>query len=263
MLAPQRYALILQLCHTHGTVHTAELVKELGVSSETIRKDLAHLEQQGQLVRVHGGAMPVPEADAPKTPKPQSPEYISFQVRNTQHMEQKAAIANYAASMIQENQIVALDYGSTSQVMATVLKERFQSLTVVTNSIQNALILSECPNFTIILSGGVLSKEELTLANDITSLVDHLHIDVLFLSASGIDPVIGITDQRFSEAKIQNQMRKAASRTIVLADSSKFQKSSLVKICSLEEVDAIITDSDLDPAIAQAIRQVNSNLIIV
>lgn len=262
MLAQQRYALILELSKKEGIVHTADLVKRMGVSSETIRKDLAFLEQQGQLVRVHGGALPAETFDVPNS-RESSAEYVSLQIRNTQHMEQKAAIANYAASLIQEHQVIALDYGSTSQMMAMVLKKRFQYLTVITNSIQNALILSECPNFTIILTGGILSKEELALSSDFSPILDHLHIDILFMTVSGVDPVIGLTDQRFSEARIQSQMRQAASRTIVLADSSKFGKSSLVKICALKDVDTIVTDSGLPAPLEKAIKKAGSELVIV
>lgn len=265
MLAQQRHALILELLNKNGIVHTADLVKQMGVSSETIRKDVTFLEQEGQLMRVHGGAIPADNAKTIKaSSKLEAPnEYVSFQIRNTQHMEQKAAITSYAASMIQERQVVALDYGSTSQVMAMELKKRFKSLTVITNSIQNALILSECPDFTIILTGGILGKEELTLVNDFTPLLDCLHINTLFMTVSGVDPVIGFTDQRLSEAKIQNQMRLAASRTVVLADSSKFGKSSLAKICALRDVDTIITDSGLPPSTEQAIRLAGSELVIV
>ena len=148
-------------------------------------------------------------------------------------------------------------------MMAEALKKQFKSLTVITNSIQNALILSDCPDFTIILTGGILSKEELTLVNDFTQFLDCLHIDILFMTVTGVDPVIGFTDQRFSEAKIQNQMRQAASRTVVLADSSKFGKSSLVKICALKDVDTIITDSGLPASTEQAIRLAGPELVIV
>ena len=178
-------------------------------------------------------------------------------------MEQKAAIVDYAASLIQERQVIALDYGSTSQMMAMALKKRFRSLTVITNSIQNALILSECPDFTIILTGGVLSREELALSSDFAPILDHLHVDILFMTVSGVDPVIGLTDQRFSEARIQSQMRKAASRTIVLADSSKFGKASLVKICALQDIDTIITDSGIASSMGQAIRESGAGLVIV
>ena len=259
MLAQQRHSIIMELLQQEGIVHTANLVKKMKVSSETIRKDLDYLEQEGMLVRVHGGAVPVQE----KTASASSSEYISFQIRNTQHMEQKRAIVNYAVSLLKENQVIALDYGSTSQLMAMTLKQRFRSMTVITHSIQNALILSDCPKFTIILTGGFLNHDELTLSNDFNSPLDQLHIDVLFMTASGVDPNIGCTDQFFHEAKLQNQMRQSASQTILLADSSKFGRSSLAKICSIRDIDTIVTDSGISVEMEEAVRRQGTNLVIV
>lgn len=260
MLAQQRYRIITEMLEKNGTVHTVDLVRQMKVSSETIRKDLQHLEQDGQLKRVHGGAVPAP--GKPPAPSPAS-EYVSFQIRNSRYLEQKTAIAEHAVSIVQEGQIVALDYGSTSQIMAMALKQSFHSITVITNSIQNAMILSECPGFTIILTGGVLNKEEYTLGNDFSPLLDNLHIDILFMTVTGIDPAIGCTDQCLREARIQNQMRQCASKTVVLADSSKFGKGSLVKVCSLQDVDSVITDKGISAEMGQAIRLTGTELVVV
>lgn len=258
MLAKQRYNKILELIDKEGIVHTAELVKLMGVSSETIRKDLEYLDNQGRLLRVHGGAVPL---DAEKEPDI-APGYISLQMRNSQHLEQKSAITSKAASLVSEGQVIALDYGSTSQIMALTLKERFRALTVVTNSIQNALILAENPGITIILTGGVLNRDEYTLVNDFSATLESIHIDIMFMTVTGIDPVIGCTDQRLSEMRIQNQMHQSASRTIVLADSSKFGKASLLKICPLDEIDTIITDSGIQPQMEERIRKTGTRLTI-
>ena len=150
MLQQQRHDIILSILAENGTVHTADLVKRMDVSSETIRKDLDYLEKAGQLTRVHGGAMPASDRDSAI-----NPGYITLSTRKTQNVEQKKAIVQYALSMIEENQVIALDYGSTSQLMAVALKGRFQKLSIITNSIQNALLLSDVPGFTIILVGGV------------------------------------------------------------------------------------------------------------
>lgn len=259
MLAQQRHKQILELLSKNGTIHTSDLVQRMKVSSETIRKDLDALEQSGQLKRVHGGAVPVPGTSETAAPA----KYISLQTRNTQHMGDKAAIAAHAASLIKENQVIALDYGSTSLIMAKELGKRFESLTIITNSIQNALELVDCPGFTIILVGGILNKEELSLGNDFSLLLDNLHIDVLFMSVTGVHPSVGLTDQSFSEARIQNQMRQLASQTVVLADSSKFGCTSLVKLCALQEVDAIITDNGVDLELQEAVRNTGVNLIVV
>ena len=178
--------------------------------------------------------------------------------------EEKQRIARRAASMGEEGQVVALDYGSTSQVLAQALAARFQRLTVVTNSIQNALLLADKPGFTVILTGGVLSRDEHTLVNDFpTVILDYVHVDILFLTVTGIDPMAGFTDQRPGEISMQNQMRNAASRVSVVADSSKFGRASLVRICPIHAVEAIITDSGVNPEQAAAVGNCGVRLILM
>lgn len=259
MLAKQRYSKILELLEKNGVVNTAELVNLMNVSSETIRKDLEYMDQLGQLARIHGGAMPASQAVPDASPN----GYITFQKRNSQHLEQKAAITKKATELITEGQVVALDFGSTSQIMALALKERFHRLTIITHSIQNALLLAENPGFTVIMTGGVMNRDEYTLINDFSSILDNLHIDTMFLTVTGIEPSVGCTDQSIGEARSQNHLRKSSTKTIVLADSSKFGKSSLVKICALDEVDTIITDSGIPSSIEQQIRELGTELIIV
>ncbi len=183
MLAKQRYAKILELLEKDGIVHTAELVKLMGVSSETVRKDLEYLDTQGRLSRVHGGAVPISMGNTPDM----IGGYISLQMRNSQHLNQKGAITRKAAELVKEGQVIALDYGSTSQIMALALRERFQHITVVTNSIQNALLLADNPGITIILIGGVLNRDEFTLVNEFSSILENIHIDIMFMTVTGID----------------------------------------------------------------------------
>lgn len=259
MLANQRYVKILELLEQDGIVHTAGLVKLMGVSSETVRKDLEYLDTQGKLCRVHGGAVPADRGKAPDI----SGGYISLQMRNSQHLTQKEAITKKAAELVEERQVIALDYGSTSQIMALVLRERFRQLTVVTNSIQNALLLADNPGITIILMGGVLNRDELTLVNEFSPLLENIHIDVMFMTVTGIDPEVGCTDQRLSEIRIQSQLHKMSTRTIVLADSSKFGKASLLKICSIDEVDAIVTDTGLPHEMERRFCERGAKLILV
>ena len=258
MMARQRQSKILELLEAKGRVHTAELVKLMDVSSETIRKDLELLDSQGKLIRVHGGAMPLSKESQKNSPA----GYISLQTRNTQNLEQKAAIARRALELVSEGESIALDYGSTSQIMAMALRDAFSRLTVITNSIQNALILADNPGITVILLGGILDRDELTLVDEFSAILDSFHIDTMFMSVSGIDPEVGLTDQRLSEMRIQNRMHRLAGRTVVLADSSKFGKASLIKICAVQDVDAIVTDSGLDAGMRMRFGAIGANLII-
>ena len=258
MLARQRHDKILKLLETRGRVHTAELVDLMDVSSETIRKDLELLDSQGKLTRVHGGAVPLSREDQ----KNGLAGYVPLKTRSGQNLEQKAAIARRAVQMVEEGQSVALDYGSTSQIMAMALRDSFSQLTVITNSIQNALLLADNPGITVILLGGILNRDELTLVDAFSTVLDNFHIDIMFMSVTGIDPDVGLTDQRLSEMRIQNKMHRLAGRTVVLADSSKFGRTSLLKICSVQDVDAIITDSGLDAGMRVRFGALGANLII-
>jgi len=263
MMTVQRHALILERLRQDGTVYTSRLVKEFQVSSETIRKDLDTLEKEGRLVRVHGGAVPAARPSGPAKDAEAPPSDLAFHIRNTQNIQEKTAIAQYASSLIQERQVIALDYGSTSQILSSTLRERFRSLTVITNSVRNAVILTENTGFTTILTGGILSRDEYSLVNDFAPITDHLHIDVFFMTVTGIDLSVGLTDLRLNEVKTQNQLRRSSDRTIVLADHSKFGKSSLARICSLREVDGIISDKGLSEETAQAVRQGGVELTLV
>ena len=255
MLAKQRREKILELLNKNGTVHTSELVDILLVSSETIRSDLDYLEKNGELSRVHGGAVPVHNFSSDF-----KRGYIPLQTRNSQHLKEKAAIASYARRFVNEGDIIALDYGSTSQIMAMELRENFNNLTVVTNSIQNAMILADNPNITVMLIGGILNREEYTLVNDFSTALSGIHIDTMFMTVTGIDPTIGCTDQRLNELKIQQQLHNCASKTIVLADSSKFGKASFLKICPIEELDYIVTDKKISDEMAESIKNAGANL---
>lgn len=259
MLIKQRHMKIIDILDKEGMVNTAELVKLFEVSSETVRKDLEFLDSEGILSRVHGGAV------SKKLMKTQSisNDYISLHIRNSINLEQKSQITKKAITFVNEGQVIGLDYGSTSQMMALELKNNFNNLTVVTNSIKNALILSENPGITIILLGGVLNRDEYTLTEDFYSILDNIHIDVMFMTVSGIDPVIGCTDQKIGEMKIQRQMQLSSSCTIILTDSSKFGKTSLLKVCTLEDIDSIITDSGIDPDMEKKMKEAGANLIIV
>ncbi len=264
MLAKKRYSIILEMLARDGIVHTSELMQALGVSSETVRKDLEELHRRGQLVRVHGGAVPAAPAPAATPAAEAIEEYVALTTRTTQHVEEKKRIAKKAAEMVQEGQVIALDFGSTSLLVAQALREKCRRITVVTNSIQNALLLADQPDFTVILTGGILTKDEHTLVHDFpSSLMDHIHVDILFLSVSGIDPAAGYTDQRLEEIAMQNRMRSAASKVVVVADSSKVGRTGLVRICPLNKVDALITDDGISPQMMQAIRAAGTQLFLV
>lgn len=258
MLAEQRYIKIMEKLSNEEIVKTSQLKVELNASSETIRKDLAYLEKTGHLVRVHGGAMI-------KTPtaKAKQEDFVSFGVRQSQNTDMKMSIALAATSLIKEGQSIALDSGTTSFEVAKILKQKFNNLTIITNSLMNAIELVDKPGFTIITTGGILTPDEHSFISDFATLIlDHVNIDTMFLTTCGVSLKNGVTDQRIDEVKIHNKMMQASKQVIVLADSTKFEEVSLIRVCDLKDISVIVTDKNIDSTLAYNYKKQGHNIIV-
>ena len=242
MLAEERRIYILEQLNQHGLLRSSDLRRALNISSETIRKDLEYLEKKGLLKRVHGGA----KLTEPSSEKENAINYIPYDCRKSLHTCNKWDIAQRAADFVSENQCVGLDSGTTTLEIAKVLKERFQNLTIVTNSLATVMEFSDCRGFTVICTGGVLRHDEYSFVTDLATLIlSKINIDIMFITASGISEQSGITDLRIDEVAVHAQMASVANQVIVVADSSKINAASLVKVCGIDDVDFIITDREL------------------
>lgn len=261
MLAEQRRNQILAKINTTGVVHTKDLAQEFDISTETIRKDLEAMDRDGLLSRVHGGAVALSGTGPTYAPAPAV--YRPFEEREVLYHEEKIAIAKAAAELIGEGQSIALDSGTTSYELAKILLDRFTRLTIVTNSVKNALLLVGKPSFTVILTGGVLQSDEYSLVSELSGLVmEVLNPEIMFLTTCGVSAELGVTDQRMDEVQTHNKMREASQKTVVLADHSKFGQRSLIHVCDLDEVDVLITDGKVDRKIAAEIEPEVGRLII-
>ena len=264
MILHERHREILNQLFSDGVVYTSRLKDQFGTSFETIRKDLKYLEEQGLLARVHGGAVPVSQPDAPAVSAfPSLPLPLDFLKRCRNHREQKQQIAAKACQLIQENTCIALDTGTTSYELAGLLMERFTRLTIVTNSMVNALLLSQKSEFTIIVTGGIVSHQEKALISELAvPMLQNLNIDIMFLTTCGIDLKTGIAEQNMEEISIHKHMACRSRRLIVLADSSKFSRSASFHAYHFEEISSIITDDQLDEEIARKYRKLGVDLVI-
>lgn len=254
MLVEQRYQMILDLMKATGTgsVRVGDLKTALDVSSETIRRDLENMESQGLIRRARGGAF-LNEAAVQES---RNNQYMPFGVRGQEQVERKTEIAEFAVSFIKEGQSIALDSGTTAYALARVIKQRCRSLTVVTNSMAIANELADAKGITLIVTGGVYRPEEVAFVSDIAGLIfSKLNIDVFFLTTCGISVERGVTYQRMDEILVQEKMMDASDRTIVIADSSKLGVNSLVKMCDVDKISMIITDSDAKPEQTQPFEQ--------
>lgn len=240
MLAEQRYQEILELLRKNGSVRAAELKEKLNVSSETVRRDLEYLEVRGLIRRARGGALLNEAAVRTRGPT----WYTPFGIRGQEQAESKREIAEFAVTFIEEGQSIALDSGTTAFALARAIKGRFGSLTVVTNSMAIVRELTDEKGITLIVTGGVYRREEDALVSDMAGLIfSRLNIDLFFMTTCGISVGRGVTYQRMDEVPVEERMMEASDRTIVIADSSKLGANSLVKMCDVNRISMIITDS--------------------
>lgn len=238
MLSEQRYEEILNVLDREGSVKASTLCRILGTSRETIRRDLETMEAKGMLRRIRGGAM---KAESLMN---RGQSYTSFENRKNEHFQSKEEVAGEAIRYIHEGQAVALDSGTTSLMLARMIRETFRSLTVVTNSLAVANELAGCEGITLVVTGGIYRADEEAFVSDIATLIfSKINVDTFFLTTCGISAERGITYQRMDEIVVQNRMMEAAAQTIVIADSSKLGVNSLVKMCGLDHISRIITDS--------------------
>lgn len=269
MLSEQRYEKISGLLESEGSVKTSTLCSLLSASRETIRRDLETMEAQGLLRRIRGGAMKLDPAktdfqmQSVQDVKSESLQYASFDKRQKQHFLNKEKVARKAAEYISEGQAIALDSGTTALELARVIKHRFHSLTVVTNSLPVAAELADADGITLVLTGGIYNSDERAFTSDLATLIfSRINIDILFLTTCGISVERGITYQRVDEIVVQDRMMEASGKTIVIADSSKIGVNSLVRMCGIDRISMIITDSNAPAEQTKALEQAGVQVVI-
>ncbi len=235
MAADNRRKNILELLNKNGSVRVSELSSLFNTSEVTIRTDLADMENKGLLTRVHGGAV-----------CSYKPYYsMSLNQRMSTNQEQKEIIAKKIAGMIEDNDTIMLNSGTTTLLVFRAIPQNL-NLSIVTNSISIALEGTSNPNFNIILLGGLVnSKYQFTFGDDAIRQLKSYHADKLILSVDGIDSEHGFSTYYDKEAEIDRIMLQQSSVNIVAADQSKFTRCAFTKISDLSVADYIVTDTDV------------------
>jgi DeoR family fructose operon transcriptional repressor len=242
VLSSERQDKILGMLKQDGIVHSMELMKQFSVSKETVRRDLKELEQQGLLKKVYGGAI-LDRID---------PGTVPFQDRKSRHAAEKQEIAVSAMALVKEGMAVALDASTTDLAIAAQLKASFRNLTILTNSLAIANELSDAQGFRVIVTGGVLHDYEMSVIGDICcSTIRRFHVDIYFLSCNGLSLSSGITDYGESEVDAKHAFMQCAKRIILVCSHDRFEVVSLLNVCTIEEIDGIITDSQLPPQVKE------------
>ncbi len=232
MLALERKNLILEKLQEEKKVVVSELSALFGVSEETIRRDLEKLEKDGLATKSYGGAV-LKENIGIDMP---------FQVRKKANMAAKQRLAELAATFIHDGDHIILDASSTAVFLARAIKDR-ENLTVLTNSVEILLELSDVTDWNIICSGGSLREGYLALVGPkTTESFSGFNADKVFFSCKGIDMERGITDGNEMFSHVKQVMMQSAREKILCIDHTKFDRIAFSRMANAADVDAVITD---------------------
>ncbi len=250
-VAERRNKTIRQL-NDKGQVSVTELSKMLKVSEVTIRKDLFYLENQKFLIRTHGGAM--------------KNDYLvqdqHFEEKGKKHSEEKRLIGEVAAKMVEDGDSLILDAGSTVMQIARNLHNK-RGLIVLTPAVTVAIELMRVPEIQIMVMGGILRNTSGAVVGPYAeAMVKEHYCSKLFLAADGFDPSFGLTTTNALEAHLNRMMIESAQKTIVAIDSSKFGRRGLSRICGIENIDVVITDSGVSESMRQTLADSDVAVIV-
>ena len=248
MLTSERKALLLDALAKEGRIVAKEFSQKLGLSEDTIRRDLRELAGEGLLQRVHGGALPASKAlgDLP--------------TRRNVSSDDKAEIAKVAASMVKEGQIVFLDGGTTTVRLARAFPKALKA-TVVTHSPDVATALLDHPKVDVELVGGRIYKHSNVAVGAVAiEAVSHIRVDLYFMGVTGIHPEHGLTTGNREEAAVKRAICRRAAETIVLASREKLGAVSAYSIVGFDDVDGLVVGKKCPEGILTPLRELGIHI---
>jgi DeoR family transcriptional regulator, fructose operon transcriptional repressor len=250
LIPEDRRRVIASVVRDRGSVRGRDLVEMLGVTDETIRRDLLHLARSGQIQRSRGGAVSVQPQDEASTA-----------VRLREHAAEKLAIGALAADLVADGSRVILDSGTTTLCLARALRAK-RDLTVVTTAVTHAVELLDVPGTTVVMTGGVIRPLTYGASGDLAvATLREVRVDIVFLAIHSVSVEGGLTYPSYEEVEAKRAMIAAGSRVILLADHSKFGREALVKVAPLTALDTIVTTPGVDPADLEHIRDLGIEIL--
>lgn len=252
MRQPDRLSRIVEQISTNGSVGVGDLAEALGVSAATVRRDLQLLEEQRLLARTHGGA--VAHGVLYELP---------LRYRSARRQEDKARIAKAAAQRVADGSAIGMTGGTTTTEVARALSDRRQ-LTVVTNSLNIASELAVRPNLKLVVTGGVARAESYELVGPLAeAALASFNLDVVLVGVDGISVAAGLTTHHDVEAHTNRALIARARRVVVVTDSSKIGQVAFARICDLESVDEVISDTGADDEEVGRLREAGVEVTLV
>ncbi len=252
MTKGERHQLVSEAVQATGRVHVGDLAARMGVSEMTVRRDFEALEERGVLTRVHGGAI----SNVSRSYEP------GFAARRLEHTEAKRRIGAATAALLRDGETLILDAGTTTLEVARALPSD-RRLRILALSLHVADAVADLPNVTLMIPGGVVRKHERSFIGGMTiSTFANLQFDSVVLTSGGVDATAGVTEYEFDDSETKIAALKSARRIIVVADSSKLGAVAFVRLCPIEDVDLVVTDSAAPPEIVQALRDQDVEVLI-
>ncbi len=248
----ERHEYILSKIHKKGKLNIDDLATEMKVSGVTIRKDLKMLEEKNLLFRTKGGAsLHNPYAgDKPINEK----EFINI--------EEKKKIAKAAFSLVKNADSIMIGSGTTAYTLAAALHPQHK-ITVITPALKVGLELSNRNNVEVLQLGGVIRRNSSSVAGGYAmQVLEDISCELLFLGVDGIELDHGATISNLTEATLNRKMIDTAQTLILLADSTKFNRRGVAKICSVEQINYIVTDDKIPTRLVRQFEDRGIKIII-
>ncbi len=251
MLAIERRNAILSRLYLDGKVIVSELSAEFEVTEETIRRDLEKLDKEGLVKKTYGGAVPVQNFNTD----------LPHNVRKKANVESKQKIAEKISKIFNDGDCIMIDASSTAQMVLNFIKH-LKNITIITNSVEALIELADKEDWHVYSTGGKLKKGSLSLVGPSAQrLIRGYHVDYAVCSSKGIDMANGITDSNEKDSEMKQAMFDSAETKILVIDSSKFDKTSLIKVSDVTDVDIIATDCEPSANWDEYLKSKNVDLI--
>ncbi len=251
MLTSQRKQLILERLRHNGQFIAKDFSAELGLSEDTIRRDLRELAAEGLLQRVHGGALPA------------SPAIANFATRENLGSQSKKSLGQKAAQMIQPRQVVFIDGGTTNTQLVRYLPRELEA-TIITHSPSIAVELVQHPNIEVVLIGGKLFKHSIVCVGAVAiEAIGRIRADTYFMGVTAIHAQHGFTTGNLEEAYVKRALMQSAAETIVLASNEKLGAVSPYQIAELNAVSELLIDSSIGKDLQLALKNAGVKITLV
>ncbi|GCE23894.1 DeoR/GlpR family DNA-binding transcription regulator [Dictyobacter kobayashii] len=248
MLKEERQRYIVNRLHQEGKILGTDLVVQLKVSEDTIRRDLNELAEAGILQRVHGGALPRARSS-------------SYEERQHEENSTKITIARTAASLIHDGQVIIMDSGTTVHEIANQIPLNRQA-TVITNSIPVAATLALHPNIEVQVLGGKLKKDaQAMIGVPVIEALKQIRADLCFLGICSLHPEIGISMPDMEEVYTKRTMIEQAAEVVAVTEAAKLGTAAPYIVAPLNALTYLVTDTSTDEGMLAPYRQLGIQVI--